>query len=1091
MKDFVPAPELNPGVRDSDDTSYVTPSSSDSAQAMRAALSLHLDEPRAEAHWHVPPAVPDHQLLQRIGTGAYGEVWLGRNALGTLRAVKVVYGGRFEDERPYLREFHGILKYEPVSRSHEGLVAVLHVGRNDEAGCFYYVMELADNARGKPSAADSASGNGGSRSVPEAAEPYAARTLKSEMAERHRLSPVEAAQLALRMAGALAHLHANGLVHRDIKPSNVIFVQGKPKLADIGLVTGAGDSRSFVGTEGFIPPEGPGTVQADLYGLGKLLYELVTGQDRLDFPQLPPELREDPNYQALLEINEVIVRACTPQLEHRYKSATELISDLNLFLAGRSLRQARKIERHLAWFKRFAAVGAIVLALASGAVWWARADARAARERERASHERARMEATLRQRAETAEREQSRLREDAQAARANEARLRGQAEAQELTARKRAYASDMNLLQQALAMDDLGRAQELLDRQRPKPGESDLRGWEWRYFWQFCQSDTAFTLCRRSASIVSVSFSSDNALLAVGAWDGELTVWDVATRGLLFSTNAPANGHCRAAFAPGGRLLAFYRWTDDRPEVVLWDADRQAEVRRLPLQSALRNLAFAPDGHLFTADFGSTNNIIEWDPASGTVLSRSTAPIVGYEMGTVFNLAAGGGWAYAPAEDSHSIVAVDGEGRRGAPLRVAEELVTAMTFSPDGQTLYTGEGYANGEVKEWDLKSRQLIDTFGGHRSWVSCLKFLPDGKRLASASADHTIRIWDTQTHQLLRTLRGHNGELWTIDVSPDGQWLASGCKDGSVILWNLNSSTSRPPAFRTVNQAGATFWTYSTDSRWCGVVRDRRLEFYDAKTLEPLTGPNDSLTNIYTFAFLRDGRVVTAQMDGTLSAWTFPSLSRLTNFPVQATDGGVAVTCLGSNTVLTLGADNLNREWDTSTWQEIGGWNVPAGRAAIALSAGTRLTAFASESGAAELLTLQHPEQRRKLELQARLSGVALSPDGSILASSSENGTLELWDTEKLTRTALLHGALLGYHSVFVSPDGTRLVAGSNGQEAIKIWDLRSHEELATLPGHGSFFRRARFSPDGNTISACNWNGVIHFWTAPPLEQIEKSRL
>jgi hypothetical protein len=115
-----------------------------SRDVMRHALERQLaGSPQPE---RLPPPISDHVLLHRIGCGAYGDVWLARNALGTLRAVKVVYRARFEDEHPYEREFKGILKYEPISRTHEGLVQVLHVGRNDEAGCFYYVMELADDA---------------------------------------------------------------------------------------------------------------------------------------------------------------------------------------------------------------------------------------------------------------------------------------------------------------------------------------------------------------------------------------------------------------------------------------------------------------------------------------------------------------------------------------------------------------------------------------------------------------------------------------------------------------------------------------------------------------------------------------------------------------------------------------------------------------------------------------------------------------------------------------------------------------------------------------------------------------------------------
>ena len=170
----------------------------------------------------------------------------------------------------YEREFKGLQKFEPVSRTHESQVAVLHIGRNDQEGYFYHVMELADDQRTGPQIDP---------------ESYMPRTLSSELKAQARLPADQCLQIGLALTTALDHVHKYGLIHRDIKPSNIIFVNGRPKLADIGLVAAVDATCSFVGTEGYLPPEGPGTPQGDLYSLGKVLYEASTGKDRRDFPE--------------------------------------------------------------------------------------------------------------------------------------------------------------------------------------------------------------------------------------------------------------------------------------------------------------------------------------------------------------------------------------------------------------------------------------------------------------------------------------------------------------------------------------------------------------------------------------------------------------------------------------------------------------------------------------------------------------------------------------------------------------------------------------------------------------------------------------
>jgi serine/threonine protein kinase len=305
-------------------------------------------------------AIPDHELLRRIGQGSYGEVWLARSVLGQMRAVKVVYRDRFQDARPYEREFTGILRVEPLSRAHDGLVDILHVGRREPEGYFYYIMELADDA----SQSDLRLRDG-----PGTAANYQPLTLARELKRRGRLSFEECVQLGLNLSGSLNHLHLNGLIHRDVKPSNILYVGGVPKLGDIGLVGEVGGSASYVGTEGYIPPEGPGTPQADVFGLGKVLYEAGTGQDRLAFPTLPVGAMDDPAYARLAELNEVFLRSCASDPHTRYQTAEELHADLALLHRGRSVRRQRQSERR---WRRVSIVGYAAAALAglvAGALW--------------------------------------------------------------------------------------------------------------------------------------------------------------------------------------------------------------------------------------------------------------------------------------------------------------------------------------------------------------------------------------------------------------------------------------------------------------------------------------------------------------------------------------------------------------------------------------------------------------------------------------------------------------------------------------------------------------------------------------------------
>ncbi len=271
---------------------------------------------KATAQQRPAQLVADHTLLKRVGRGAYGEVWLARNAIGAFHAVKITRRAGFPGDEPYEREFRGIQKFMPISRSHAGFVNILHVGRDDEQRHFYCIMEAGDDK------------TTGQKIDPET---YIPKTLAGELEWRGKLSPDETLKLGLALAAALEHLHQNQLIHRDIKPGNIIYVNSAPKFADIGLVTdirSAGKDVSFLGTEGYIAPEGPGSPSADVYALGKVLYEAAMGRDRRLYPEVPTALFEEPSESVIRQLHDVINRACEMSPHDRYQTAAALHADL-------------------------------------------------------------------------------------------------------------------------------------------------------------------------------------------------------------------------------------------------------------------------------------------------------------------------------------------------------------------------------------------------------------------------------------------------------------------------------------------------------------------------------------------------------------------------------------------------------------------------------------------------------------------------------------------------------------------------------------------------------------------------------------------
>jgi hypothetical protein len=276
------------------------------------------------------PDTPDYELFSPpFGRGTCGKVWLARNAIGQYQALKAVYLSRFNNNPdPYDREFDGVSRYKPISDKHPGLLRVDFVSKK-RADYFYYVMELGDPI------------DAGWEREPSTYKPQ--DLLLRAQGKGVRMPIQECLRIGLLLSDALEFLHQQGLTHRDIKPQNIIYVKGQPKLADVGLVAEIrppDEIGTYVGTPGYMPPppEHPGTAQADIYGLGMVLYVLSTGQDPARFPEIPVSFAAKAELQTFFQLNTVIAKACHHDRAQRYASAREMHT---------ALKKAHKTIVHL------------------------------------------------------------------------------------------------------------------------------------------------------------------------------------------------------------------------------------------------------------------------------------------------------------------------------------------------------------------------------------------------------------------------------------------------------------------------------------------------------------------------------------------------------------------------------------------------------------------------------------------------------------------------------------------------------------------------------------------------------------------------
>jgi WD40 repeat protein/serine/threonine protein kinase len=1000
--------------------------------------------PAAPAAVNAPPDVPGCEVEDELGRGGMGVVYRARqSALNRTVAVKTLTTHAPETCDRFRREAEAIARLD-----HAHIVPVYEVGEwKSPAGRVvpYFTMKWypGGSLDGVPC------GPG------------------SDCAAHARV--VET------VARAVHHAHQRGVLHRDLKPSNVLLDErGEPHVADFGLAglfdpvappspevprqvacETAGGSVSDTGPDGptltatvfgtpaYMAPEqarAPArvTTAADVYGLGAILYHLLTGHPpfRGDTPLETLRLvaSKEPARPSALnpavprDLEAVCLKCLGKDPAARYPSAEAVADDLASWLAGRPVVARPRATWERVWLtcRRHPVVTAMTTVTLSALV--------VAVVVLSVSNSRIRQKEA-----------------EARESLVNELRARNALQESLAREQRQLYLERIAAAGRLYAANQLPQAWRILDE-----CPEHLRGWEWRYLDARRQSPSRVLHGHREW-VGAAEFLTDGRIVS-GDGSGTVRLWDAAATREERNWWIGGGSVASVAAHPSRNWVAAA--TPER--VAVWDADTGAKLREL--DGAVR-VSFSPDGKLFVAAISSSVRVWslpDWQVVQQlrghfvTVSALGFAPdgrlFVGSTDGTVrvWNAKTGesaGSWKRAGAvhriafpPDGRNVVVARGTSTEFADAKSGELLGeigiplsprTAVAPGPaDGQVVIAGAG---GEVIVWDLSRRRAVRVFRGHTYTVSALAVSPDRRRIASAGGDRTLRVWDARAESDGHTLAEIGAWSGTLALAGDGSRLAV-------------SSRAMGPA---------------------GEEGVRILDARDGRELRRLTASGDA-------AFHPNSRMIAGgRRPGQVVVWDAVTGREIWSRTLPE-PGGKETTLLGGRVAFSPDGTRL------ASWH-IGGpgvyiWNASDGTPVAFLDTGPGFinwTGFAGDgrlavAGAAGISVWD--KDGKRLTPGAILpegTAYAWSPDGKYLLSGDRERTLHLCRvaTGEVVRSFI--GSPIRASCAAFSPDGSRLMTGS-GDGNVRVWDVETGQELITLHTGPEPIRAVAWSAAGERVYA-----------------------